>query len=73
MKGAGLLGVDVRQFSQTYGRAQAPAYLDEIIAWAASGALVPPIGRVFEFADFGPALALALSGDSIGKTVLLTP
>ncbi|MFZ4109358.1 MAG: NADPH:quinone oxidoreductase family protein, partial [Polymorphobacter sp.] len=73
MKGAGLLGVDVRQFLQTHGRARAPAYLDEIIAWAASGALVPPVGRVFDFADFTPALALALSGDSIGKTVLLTP
>jgi NADPH:quinone reductase len=70
LKGAGLLGVDVRQFLQTYGTAQGAAYLDEIIAWTAAGAFVPPVGTIFDFADFGAALTLALSGDSIGKTVL---
>ena len=70
MKGAGLIGVDVRQFLQTHGTARAPAYLDEIIAWTAAGDLVPPVGTIFDFADFGAALTLALSGDSIGKTVL---
>ncbi len=70
LKGAALMGVDVRQFLQVHGTAQAPAYLDEIIAWAAAGDIDPPVGRVFDFADYGPAMTLALSGDSIGKTVL---
>jgi NADPH2:quinone reductase len=70
LKGAGLIGVDVRQFSQVYSAAMAAAYLDEIIAWAAAGDIAPPVGMQFAFEDFGKAMALALSGDSIGKTIL---
>lgn len=69
MKGAALVGVDVRQFL-LFEPGQARAHLDALAAMAAAGDLAPPVGRVFDWAGFGGALTFALSGRGLGKTVL---
>ncbi len=69
LKGAALVGVDVRQFL-LYEAELGAAHLAELLGWAADGALVPPVGRAFDFADFVPAMEYALSGHGVGKTVL---
>ena len=69
MKGAALMGVDVRQFMLFEGR-KAQAYLTELLGWVGEGRLKPSVGRVFAFDDFAPALEFALSGQGLGKTVL---
>lgn len=73
MKGAALVGVDVRQFL-LFEEEKAHAHLAEMLAWVADGKLSPPIGRRFDFADFAGAMQFALSGSGLGKTVIeLTP
>lgn len=69
MKGAGLLGVDVRQFL-LYEAETARADLAELIGWIAEGRLVPPVGRTFSFDQAREALTFALSGQGAGKTAL---
>lgn len=69
MKGAALMGVDVRQFMLFEGR-KAQAHLAELLGWVGEGRLKPPVGRRFAFDDFAPALEFALSGQGLGKTVL---
>ncbi len=69
MKGAALVGVDVRQFLLCEAELGA-AHLDEMLGWVADGTLVPPVGREFAFGDFSEALNFALSGQGIGKTIL---
>ncbi len=43
MKGAGLVGVDVRQFP-LFEPERAAAYLTELLAWVGEGRLNPPVG-----------------------------
>ena len=69
MKGAALVGVDVRQFV-LFERAKAVAELEELIAWAGEGRLSPAVGRKFAFTDFAEAMAWAHSGRGMGKTIL---
>lgn len=69
MKGAALVGVDVRQFA-LFEREKADAYVTELIAWAGEGRLVPIAGRRFAFSDFAEAMAWAQSGRGMGKTIL---
>ncbi|MEZ5649360.1 MAG: NADPH:quinone oxidoreductase family protein [Burkholderiaceae bacterium] len=69
MKGAALVGVDVRQF-MLFETARADAQLDELLTWAGDGRLDPPVGREFAFDDYRAALEFALSGQGSGKTVL---
>jgi NADPH2:quinone reductase len=69
MKGAALVGVDVRQFP-LFEAERASAYLTELLGWVADGDLAPPVGRVFPFAAAKDALTFALTGSGIGKTVL---
>ena len=69
MKGAGLIGVDVRQF-QLFAPGQTAAHLDTLTGWLADGRVTPPVGKVFAWADHGPALEAAFGGQSIGKTIL---
>jgi NADPH2:quinone reductase len=69
MKGAALVGVDVRQF-RLYEPEQAAAHLERLIEWVGDGRLVPPVGRIFPMAAFAGALEFALSGKGQGKTVL---
>jgi NADPH2:quinone reductase len=69
MKGAALLGVDVRQYLQ-YETRRAIADLHQLASWASEGKIKPPIGAVFPFAQFGEAMMSALSGKGVGKVVL---
>jgi NADPH2:quinone reductase len=69
MKGAALVGVDVRQFP-LFEPERAAAYLAELLSWVADRRLVPPVGRRFAFDEARQALTFALSGAGIGKTVL---
>ncbi len=69
MKGAALVGVDVRQF-MLFEAAAARAHLRTLVDWVASRRFTPPVGRVFAWPDFGEALTFALSGQGLGKAVL---
>ena len=40
-----------------------------LLDWVADGRLAPPVGRVFGFDQYREALAFALSGEGIGKTI----
>lgn len=70
MKGASLVGVDYRQFAQVFEAERADAELDELLRWVDEGRLDPPAGRIFSFAEYRDALAYALSGAGVAKTVL---
>jgi NADPH2:quinone reductase len=70
MKGAALSGVDVRQFILFEG-ARADAHLAELLGWVADGRLSPPVGRTFSLDDYAPALEFALTGQGLGKTVIV--
>ena len=69
MKGAALVGVDVRQFV-LFEPDKAAASLEELIAWAGAGRFEPVVGRRFAFDDFAAAMEHAQSGRGVGKTVL---
>jgi NADPH2:quinone reductase len=69
MKGAALVGVDVRQFP-LFEPDAAAAYLVELLGWVGEGRLVPPVGRTFVFDEAKDALSFALTGSGVGKTVL---
>ena len=69
LKGAALVGVDVRQFF-LYETELAAAHLSELLGWVGDGVLTPPVGREFAFDEFVPALEYALSGKGQGKTIL---
>ena len=69
MKGAALIGVDVRQFL-IFERQTADAHLTQLLNWVADGRLDPPVGRTFDLADFASALEFALAGRGLGKTLL---
>lgn len=69
MKGAGLLGVDVRQFMM-FEWQRAAAHVATLLSWVEEGRLVPVPGRVFPFDAYRDALSFALSGRGMGKTVL---
>ena len=69
LKGAALVGVDVRQFL-LYEAPRAQAHLAELLGWVAEGRMSPPVGREFRFDEFAAALEFALSGKGLGKTVL---
>ncbi|MFA7504373.1 MAG: NADPH:quinone oxidoreductase family protein [Burkholderiaceae bacterium] len=69
LKGAALVGVDVRQFLLFEAEAGA-AHLAELLDWMADGSIEPPLGREFAFGEFAAALEFALSGQGLGKTIL---
>ncbi|CAN7494026.1 NADPH:quinone oxidoreductase family protein [Phenylobacterium sp. LjRoot164] len=69
MKGAALVGVDVRQFMLLEPEL-ARAHLDRLLDWAADGRLAPPRGQAFALDAFAQALEFALTGQGVGKTVL---
>lgn len=72
MKGAALMGVDVRQFG-IFEPETSKARADELFELAQSGRLHPVAGRIFPFAEAGQALEFAYSGASIGKTIIEIP
>ena len=69
LKGASLVGVDLRQAA---GRdpAMNAANTRRLLGWVEQGALRPPAGPVFDLADFRGALDAGFSGKSLGKVVL---
>jgi NADPH2:quinone reductase len=69
MKGASLMGVDVRQLQEFEGE-HMEDMLTELLGWVGEGRINPPIGRSFPFSQAREALTFALSGAGIGKTVL---
>lgn len=69
MKGAALLGVDVRQY-QLFEPAAAEADLQQILVWASDGRLTPPVGARYPFEAFADALEFALAGKALGKVVV---
>lgn len=69
LKGAALVGVDIRQFG-IFEPALARANLDQLLAWQAEGRLAPAVGKVFALEDFAAALEHAMSGQGTGKTVV---
>lgn len=69
MKGASLIGVDVRQYMQ-FEPAKAMDDLRTILAWASDGRLRPTVGQVFPMASFASAIQAAMSGNGLGKVVL---
>jgi NADPH2:quinone reductase len=70
LKGAALVGVDYRQFADVFEADHARQELDELLTWVGEGRLEPPVGRVFAFDEHREALAFALSGKGVAKTVL---
>jgi NADPH2:quinone reductase len=69
VKGASMVGVDVRQFI-LFEPELARDHLQELLGWAGDGRLDPPVGREFAFDEFRAALEFALTGQGLGKTVL---
>ena len=69
LKGAALVGVDVRQYVLKEP-SEARQDVHDLLRWAGEGRLSPPISREFRFEDFRQALEFAFSGQGLGKTVL---
>jgi len=69
MKGAALMGVDVRQFL-LYEPDLAAKHLGRLLDWVSDGRLNPPVGKRFPFNEFSEAMHFALSGKGLGKAVI---
>ncbi len=69
LKGASLIGVDLRQFG-LFENAKAQANQDTVFALAAQGQLKPAIARTFPLEEFAAAMRDAESGKSAGRIVL---
>lgn len=69
LKGASLVGVDIRQFGEIEPD-RANANRAETFRLAAAGVLRPAIARTYPLEDFAAAMADAASGQSAGRIVL---
>jgi NADPH2:quinone reductase len=69
MKGAALVGVDIRQH-MLFDGAEVPGQMARLLGWAADGRIRPAVGAKFAFSGFGAALNAAISGKGLGKVVL---
>lgn len=69
LKGAALVGVDVRQFGERQPDAAA-ANLQRVFALYAQGKLLPRIAQVLPVAQYREAIALAQAPDTVGRVVL---
>lgn len=70
LKGASLIGVDIRQFGILEPEKSA-ANRDRIFALAAKGKLRPAIARTYPLAEFREAMEEAAAGKSAGRIVLV--
>lgn len=70
MKGAGLIGVDVRQF-QLYEPDAAQVERHQLARWLATSSVSPAVGPVFAWSDYRAALETAFAGTAMGKVVLM--
>lgn len=71
LKGAALIGVDIRQFT-LFEAEKAAENIKELFALHASHNLRPFIGVSFTFKDFREAMSLAATGNCVGRIVLRT-
>lgn len=69
MKGASLVGVDIRQFLMFEPR-NAARHLEKVLDAVAAGYLEPPAGKRFEFPNFLGAMTFAMSGKPLGKSYI---
>ncbi len=69
LKGASLIGVDVRQFG-IFEPEKSAANRDAVFGLAAEGILRPAIARSYALADFQAAMEDAAAGKSAGRIVL---
>lgn len=69
LKGAALVGVDVRQFREREP-ARAQANLAEVVALFARGALRPRIAQVYPAHDWPRAMAAAADRATVGRVIL---
>ncbi len=69
LKGASLIGVDVRQFGEHEPDVQA-ANMQALFALHAKGKLHPPIAQVYPLTDYVEALRAVFSGQVAGRIVL---
>jgi len=69
LKGAALLGVDIRQMGQ-FEPELAEANLDALFQLHADGYLRPPIAQTYRLEDFAAAMTAAQSGRAAGRVVL---
>lgn len=72
MKGASLVGVDVRQFF-IFEPTRAQQHVTQLLTWVAERRLDPPVGRSFPLDAFAEAMEFALSGKGMGKAVVNMP
>lgn len=70
LKGASLVGVDLRQFSSVHEAPAAAGIRARLLDAVRRGDLSPPTGESFPLSRFREALALAAARDGTGKTVV---
>jgi NADPH2:quinone reductase len=69
LKGASLIGVDIRQYGVNEPE-RAAANRDAVFELAAKGLIKPPIARRFKLEDYVAAMQLAAAGSEAGRIVL---
>lgn len=69
LKGAALLGVDIRQFA-LHEPKKAAAARERLARWVGDGTLQPAAGVNYALSDFRAALASTFDRQRIGKTIL---
>jgi NADPH2:quinone reductase len=69
MKGASLVGVDVRQF-QIFEASRVGEHLRTLLGWVADGEFTVPVGRRFSFEDFAASMEFAMSGRAMAKPIV---
>ena len=70
IKGAALVGVEIRQFATVHEPAKARQERDELAAMVQNGLLRPVIGRRYRLENHAEALASSFDRQRIGKTVV---
>ena len=70
LKGASLVGVDVRQFAMVHDIAKAKAARGALAEHVRAGVLRPQVGAVYTINQFAQALAACQDRNRIGKTVV---
>ncbi|AOR80499.1 NADPH:quinone oxidoreductase family protein [Novosphingobium resinovorum] len=69
LKGAALVGVDIKQFEERFPEAAAQN-LAALLALHAQGAIVPAVGRRYALADFRAAMEDVRAGETVGRVVV---
>lgn len=69
LKGAALVGVDIRQFGLKEPEASR-ANVEQLWSWVREGRIAPPVGPLFPFEQYREALRQASEGKVVGKIVL---